>query len=651
MSTLELKPVTVSSTRIRSIETDIPVSVSTIQPPQFHNQQLSVKEVIEGTPGVFILNDNNFAQDVRISIRGFGSRASFGIRGVKIVLDGIPESTPDGQGQIDNIDPGFLGSTEIIRSPVSGLYGNASGGVISFETKMAEESFSEIRLSGGSFGFQKYQMTSGIKKNKLNNVAFLSHTRLAGYRDHSKFNTTLFNNKLTFSPDEKNKINILLNYNYSPEAQDPGGLTLDEVNSDRDQARTLNVEQNTGESVEQGRIGFSYIRELASNQSLQLSSFYTFREFYGRIPFAIIDLRRHFYGFNGAYTYNINKKALIKAGLDLEFQNDHRRNFTNEKGIEGTLIIDQNERFYNSGLYIITEYSPFTKMHLLLNLRYDLINIKGEDNYFADGDNSGDRSFDRLNPLIGLNYSLSRSLSIFANFSTAFETPSLNELSSNPSGSGGFNNNLDPQSTINIETGIKGRAWNKMLYSISLFRIETKNELIPYQLEDFPDREFYENAGSTIRNGVEIGVDLVINNHLRGKINYTYSDFKYKQFITDGNNFSDNRIPGIPQNLFYTELKYSAKSGFKLSAEFQLIGQMYAENANSVKVENFSMLNIRGSHTLSFEKWELNPFLGINNVLSTKYFNNIRINAFGGRFYEPAPKINFYGGVKIKLTH
>lgn len=648
----ELSPVTVQAARFGTEDIQTPLAVTALSQSfiQRGQSQLSVNESLDAVPGLFALNANNFAQDLRVSIRGFGARAAFGIRGVKVLVDGLPESTPDGQAQVDNLDLGVLQNIEVVRGPTSGLYGNASGGVISFTTQNPTPTpFWEARLAFGSYGLQQYQLKTGHQREKFGYVVHGVYTSTDGYRDNSGLQNTILNGKFNIQLNNKSDLQILANYANSPQADDPGGINLEQAQADRRSARDRNLSFMGGEEIEQSRLGLIYTNNLADDQQLKFKTWISTRDFANRLPFGfggIVEFDRVFTGFTANYQMDKSLFGLpyrLQIGLDIQNQADDRLRFVNSDGVKGDLTLDQKEEFLGFGAYLLQELSLAEQLTALLSLRYDAIRLKATDNFLSNGDQSGESNLSNFNPTFGLVYSASSTFNLYGNISTNFETPTLNELSNNPSGLGGFNPDLGPQEATNYELGAKGIIANKLRYELALFAINVKNEIVSFELEAFPDRDFFRNAGSTDRRGVEASFIYNITKGLNAFLNYTYSDFKYDDFL----NFDGNFLPGIPKHNTFFALNYTRPQGLFGSLQIRSIGELFAKDDNTVTVDGFTVVNVKLGYQQQFDNWHIEPFFGVNNLLGTEYFDNIRINAFGSRFYEPAPTANFYAGAKV----
>jgi len=657
MAETTLGEINVTATRVEKQLQDVPASVGVVDQDdlQFTTQQLGLDESLVKMPGVFMQNRYNFSQDLRLSIRGFGARSSFGIRGIKVLVDGIPESLPDGQANVDSIDIGSSERIEVIRGPVSSLYGNASGGAVIITTESAPETpFISVRPSFGEDGFQKHQLKFGGRKNKFDYLVNISDLDYDGYRDHNRTEMTQVNSKFGYKINDHSKFTTILNYTDSPLAEDPGGLKAEQVEEDPTQARDKNVRVNAGEELDQTRLGFVYEKDIGESDKLVLRNYYVWRDFSARIPAGAngegIGLDRFVVGGGAQYTHESsfsNHANRLTVGLDLDKQDDDRKRYDLAAGaVLGDQTQDQNEEVTSVGVYVQDELELTDKLELTLGGRYDRLKFDVSDKFLSDGDDSGDRSFDQFSPSVGLRYSPTEALSFYTNLSRSFETPTARELG-NPTG-GGFNQQLDPQTANNYEIGVKGRLGQRNRYEIALYRIDVKDELIPF---DANGETFFENAGESKRQGVELLFETQPIDGLTASLAYTYSDFEFKDFIDDnGNDFSGNTIPGVPENLFHADISYQHQSGLYGSFDVLYADEIITNNANTATSDSYTVANLRLGYTGYFGNWEFSPFLGVNNLFDEEYVGNVRINAFGARYFEPAPDQNAYGGFTLRYN-
>jgi iron complex outermembrane receptor protein len=312
------------------------------------------------------------------------------------------------------------------------------------------------------------------------------------------------------------------------------------------------------------------------------------------------------------------------------------------------MVFDQNEKVDSTGVFVQAQYEINDAWSLLGGLRYDEISYDVMDRFLVDGNDSGQLDFDEVSPSLALNYRMDGGV-LFASYSSSFETPTTTELA-NPDGSGGFNPLLRPQTADNFEIGYK-RSAGRLFYEMAVFTISLEDELIPFELAAFPGRTFYSNAGSSTRDGVEAALSWESGNGFRLDASYTWSDFTFDNFVDDnGNDFSGNRLPGLPEHFAYAGLSYDNQSGFSGTLEAFYSGELYANNANSTNVSSYTVANLRVAYTYESGRWQIRPYLGINNLFDERYNSNIRINAFGGRFFEPAPDRNVYVGVVVNFA-
>ncbi len=649
-----LEDITVTATRVEKDADKVPASVGVIKKDdiQLASQQTGLDESLVKMPGIFMQNRHNFAQDLRVSIRGFGARSSFGIRGIKVLVDGIPESSPDGQANVDSIDLGSSQRIEVIRGPVSSLYGNASGGAIIIQSESAPETpFVSIRPSFGEDGFQKHQLKFGGKHKKLDYLVNLSDLDYDGFRDHSSTKSTLLNSKFGYTIDNSSKLTTVLNITDSPVADDAGGLKADEVSADPSQAREKNVTLNSGEALEQTRLGFVYEKDLNRTDTLTLRNYYIWRNIDIRIPAgrlgAGVDLKRFSVGGGAQYTKKQSFAGFdnrLVLGLDLDRQDDERQRFDLDGLGIGDKIQNQDENVTSIGLYAQNELSLSDQTELTMGARYDQIKFDVSDKFLSDGDDSGDRTFDEFSPSLGLRYSPTETLNIYGNISQSFETPTARELG-NPIG-GGFNQNLKAQSATNYEIGLKGDIGKSTQYEIALFHIDVDDELIPFETDG---ETFYQNAGKSRRRGVEFLLSMQPMPGLTATLAYTYSNFDFKEFIDDENNdFSGKTIPGVPENLLHADISYWHTSGLYSQFDILHASKIFVNNDNSANSDAYTVANMKLGYSHFSGNWEFSPFLGVNNLFDGNYNGNVRINAFGQRYFEPAPDRNAYAGFELR---
>ncbi len=369
----------------------------------------------------------------------------------------------------------------------------------------------------------------------------------------------------------------------------------------------------------------------------------------------IVDLDRKFIGGGFSYSYDgfwLDRPNRLVAGVDFDDQDDERLRYDNLNNIgagRGALTFDQNEHVTSQGVFLQNELSVSQSVHLTLGVRFDQVEFEITDHYFADGrDDSGSKDFDDTSPMAGLVFDISPNLNLYTTYSTAFETPTTTEFN-RQDGFGGFNQDLEPQEATNFEVGVRGKLGESQRYEVALFTIDVEDELIGREIPTSPGRNYFENAGQTSREGVEFNWLAKPTDRIETTVSYTYSDFKFDDFIeTIGANTFDrggNVIPGTAENVLFGEFTYRAPGGWFSSADVLYVDEQFADNANTVVVNNYTLSNLRFGYEAEIGDFVLAPFVGVNNVTDEDYTANVRLNAAAARYFEPGPTRNGYIGL------
>lgn len=670
----QLEDITVQATRVDKSLYEIPAAVGFVNKDdiQFGRQQLGLDESLNKIPGLFMQNRYNFNQDLSISIRGFGKRSSFGVRGLRIYVDGIPNTLPDGQGNIDSIDIGSTDRIEVIRGPSSSLYGAAAGGVINLYTEdgPVEGPFVEGDAILGSYDFSKLQVKTGGQYKNLNYLLNLSRLDYDGYRDHAKIERTLLNSKFRYDIDATSDLTFTANILDKPIADDPGGLTRAQYEFDRRQAQFNNsgIRFDAGETAEQQQFGISYRKTIGEYHEIRARNYYLFRDFDAKLPVGppistggIIELDRFFTGGGLQYSYSaplFGHRNRLTTGFDIDAQMDERKNFDNALGTPTTTLrLDQDEDVSSWGVFMQNDFGITDTLNLGLGVRYDEVKFDFTDYFLADGDQSGAPEFSEWSPQVGLLWKVRDAFNVYGNFSTSFETPTTREFAA-PVGPGGFNSSLAVQTSKNYEIGIKGFLAGRASYQLSVFRIDTVDELLPAG-DNAGGSVFFANAGETRRLGVEAGTTVRLLPGLDLTLAYTYSNFDFDKLVVNGISFAGEKIPGIPEQTGYAEIAWFAPSGFFSVFDAQYVDKIYVNNAfirNSGALvpqgdaaEDYAVLNFRTGYTAQMGNTEFTPFFSINNLTNQKYVGNVRVNEGNVRFFEAAPERNFFAGITLNF--
>ncbi len=650
---LALETVVVTASRLPQPLAEVPASLSVVERDaiQTGRQTVGLEESLTRVPGVLVQSSGNFAQDARIQIRGFGTRAAFGVREIRVLVDGLPETQADGQTQLDGLDLGAVEHIEVLRGPASSLYGNAAGGVIQIFTEEGpDRPTAEVRLTGGSYGLGKYQVKGGGTAGPARVFLQSSFTQLDGYRDHSRTRGGTLNAKLRYTISDRTDVTLLINGVDSPTADDPGGLTRGEVKDDRRQARPLNRQYDAGESVQQVRVG-AVVERHTARDDLTAYAYVTYRDFDSllAIPPTAGDGNVTFHrvapGGGLRYAYRapvLGWRQTFSTGLDVQYQDDARRRFENQLGARGALKVRQTEQVTSVGPYVRQAVYLRDDLELSAGVRYDAVRFRVDVDTPPHSPESGSETLDAWSPAGGARYSPWPWLSLFGNVGTAFQVPTTTELA-NPDGAG-FNRDLDPQRAISYELGARGE-WSALSAGLAAFRIDLDDELIPF--ESTSGRTAFRNAGRSRRYGVELDWQARPLPPLRWSGAVTFIDAAFRHYRTDVASFDGNDEPGIPSWQVYQELAYQHPSGLFAALELFAVDGYYADDANHFHSPGYELLGLRAEYRRTFGHWTIAPFIGLANLTDARYDGTVRLNALGERFFEPAPGFNAYGGLAV----
>ena len=647
---VELAPLLITSPRSTTRWLSTPAAVTVIDAGAASGEQnLALDTLLVRVPGVFSLNRYNLAQGLRPAIRGFGARGNFGVRGIRVLVDGVPLTMPDGQTELDGLDLGLVERMEVLRGPASVLYGNAAGGVLAIETREPPTLPSmQLDLSAAGLGYQRTRGEIGGSEGNLGGLLAFNRTVLDGYRQHSGAQTNSLTGKLRwYAPTGR----LRLNFNaIDNRAEDPGGLTAAEVKADRRQAAPNNLRFDADEYIRQQRLGLVWDGYAAGADEYQLRSYLGHREFGNRLGFATsgqTTFERYFSGVGGQYSHHrelIGLPHKITTGFDLEAQRDDRRRYDNLLGERGQSRQQQDESALSQGLFIEDQIDLNEQWQATFGLRYDQVRLAVDDFYLVDNrDDSGSRSLEDWNYSAGLSYRVTPQQSLYARLASSFETPTISELG-NPQG-GGFNSALQPARALSRELGIKGE-WPALRYALSVYRIELEDELVGFSLPTQPGRNFYRNAGQSRRDGLELSLDWQFADAWRWSAAYAYNRYRFEDYQTTAGDFSGKRIPGIPRQTLFSELAYEHQGAYvRLGVTAQ--AQVYANDANSQSAPGNAVFNLRLGKRFQLGEQSLEPYLGVDNLLGREYFDNLRINDGNARYFEPGPGRTLYAGLRV----
>lgn len=638
---------------------ETPAALSVVDREAIQQGQLRNKlnESLALVPGVFLQNPENYAQGERIAIRGFGARAPFGVRGVTVLVDGIPYTLPDGQAQLDAIDLDTAERIEVIRGPASVLYGNAAGGVISVTTGTdGRPDMSRVRTTAGSHGFGKAVANTSGSDGLWSHSASLSALRSDGYRDQNEVEKYLLNAKTRRQLEDQRAVTLVLNLLDNPRSEDPGALTLEQVQEDRTQSGRFTKDYDTGQTVDQQVMGLQYEDLAAGPGEYRAKTFYLRRNFEQQLPFpgpSRIDYNRDYFGLTTDYRQSFtvaDYPARTVVGAEARRQRDDRTR--REVSFAGELqgeTADEVQTATALSVFSQSDLDVTNALTVSAGVRFDDVRLEIDDQFPDDGNQSGDRSFQQWSGSAGLSYRYRPNHQAYANLSTAFETPTFAEFA-NPSGEGGFNPEVEPQKAVNHELGLRGELANGVSYDLALFLVKVRDEITPYTLPGDNDRTFYRNTGDTTRKGLEASAAWRFLPAWQIETALTLARYTFDDYQADGTDFAGNRLPGLPEQVWNTRLHWTGLGGRFGTLETRYVGDLVADNANSVEVDEYWLVNLRGGDAWPVGRSSLlKAFAGVSNVFDEDYFANVRINASNGRYYEPAAGRTYYAGLEFSF--
>ncbi|MBZ5876429.1 TonB-dependent receptor family protein [Chromohalobacter israelensis] len=615
-------------------------------------QRVRLDESLVTVPGVFLQNRDNFAQGERLAIRGFGARAPFGVRGVTVMADGIPYTLPDGQAQLDAIDLDSAERIEVIRGPSSVLYGNAAGGVLSVTTADGRDD-QKTRLGAeiGSDGYRKYRFSDGGVNGPWSHHVSVSALNFDGYRDQSQVEKYHLNAKVRRELGNDRALTAIVNLLDNPRSEDPGGLTREQVDEDRNQAGDFTEEYDTGQNVDQQVLGLQYEDLSVGPGELYVKGFYLQRDFEQQLPYpgdSLLGYERDYFGGSAEYHQDLLLGELplrYVVGVDVARQEDDRwRRNVEFDGTVGGEAADETQTATSLGIFAQGDLDLTDKLTLSLGTRYDRVDFDIDDDFGSDGDQSGERAFREWSGSAGLSYRYLPTHQAYVNTGTSFETPTFSEFA-NPSGVGGFNPAVEPQKAWNREIGLRGNFDNGVDYDLALFSVRVRDELVPYNENG---RDFYRNAGDSSRDGIELALGWQMTLSWRLDSALTLARYEFDEYDTQDGNYGGNRIPGLPEQTWMNRLTWQGFDERFATLETQYIGDMVADDANDVAVDDYWLVNLRagdgwhlGGDTL------LKGYVGVRNLFDREHFANVRINANNDRYFEPASGRTVYAGMEV----
>ncbi len=687
-----LPTITVTATRDRRDVLDVPTAIYKVEiPDQQNNANIDLAEILQGVPGLQVKNRENFAQDLQLSIRGFGARSTFGVRGIRMYVDGIPATMPDGQGQTSNIDLNSLSNIEVLTGPFSSLYGNSSGGTILTETRTGEGRDSvTVGVGAGSHDQQQVTLSAQGGADQANQPAYYisnSYMQTDGYREHSGADKVLQNAKLTWDLDDGSEINWVVN-RVKINADDPQGLDRPQWEANPKQVNDSNNIYNVRKSLDQLQTGLTWQKPISDKQSLYAMTYLGQREMtqYQSIPKCatnkdtgecipktsqlntyhaggVIDFDRTYYGVDLRWmAEDLFSHLDVALGLAFDRMDEDRQGYENfdssgNYGVKGDLRRDEDNSMWNLDPYLQASWAFNPAFSVDAGLRYSNVRYDSDDHYIVvetneskgNPDDSGKVDYDQWLPSAALNWKISDHLNSYIAYGKGFETPTFTEMAYRPDGLSGVNTDLKAATSDTYELGLKSRSYLGLITG-ALFYTETRDDIV--SADDDNRRSTYRNADQTLRQGVELAWQKMLWKDLSLQASYHYIDATFDADIPAIDDESEDivkgtNIPGIAKNQAYLGLNWKASEGLRAGLDMRYVDQVYVNDENSDVAPSYAVVGMSVGYTWLLDDWQVNSYARVNNLFDGNYVGSVIVNDRNRRYFEPADGRNFSAGLSM----
>ncbi|MCT8165230.1 MULTISPECIES: TonB-dependent receptor family protein [unclassified Pseudomonas] len=663
-----LEPVVITGSYVPNPTFDLPYSIDTVDRAQIADGQLGVNlsEALNRVPGLVVQNRQNYAQDLQISSRGYGARSAFGVRGIKLLSDGIPASTPDGQGQAATLNLDVADRIEVLRGPASAIYGSNAGGVIQmFSRDGAGPPKVGAETTFGSDGFNKHHVYSEGGDDKAGFLVDASRMDTDGYRDHSSARRDQTFAKVHVRPDEDSRLALIFSTLEQNGTEDPLGQTWEAYKHDPRSVSERAEQYDTRKSIHHQQLGMNYERAFG-DATLQFNLYAGKRSViqYLSIPKGapandrgggVVDFDREFHGGTLRWIQPIAAapgNLTVTVGADYDRSTDDRRGYQNFSGatlgVKGELRRKEKDT--------ATSLDPYIQAHWELDrwtvdagLRHNTMKMEVDDHYLANGDASGSKKYQRATPTLSVMYAFTPDLHGYISAGKAFETPTQAEMAYAPGAVEGFNFGLDPATSTQYELGLKARPDERTRVNAAIFEIRTKDEIVVAASEG--GRTSYRNAGKTLRRGFELSVQRQFNAQWQANLAYTLLDATYDEAFSQGTTSIDkgNHLPGVPQASLFGELIWKPRDGISMGLEGQYRSKVYVEDSNDQHVApSYAVFNWRTRFEQHYGPWTFHQLLRLDNLLDRQYVGSVIVGDSNGRYYEAAPGRSWYAGAGLQ---
>jgi len=675
-TTNDLKEIIVQSGRLEQKQFDAPASVYTIDADTLRSSgpQVNISDVLNRAPGVVALNRNNYAQDVQVSIRGFGARSAFGIRGIRLITDGIPASMPDGQGQTSTVSMTSTERMEVLTGPLAQLYGNASGGVIqTFTREAGDKPEAQVNLYTGSFGMQRTDWQISQRSGNVGLVADYSTFSIDGYRQQSSAERKQLNSVITVDAKPDTRFKFIVNIFDMPQAKDPLGLTAAQLAANPSQAGTNAIARNTRKTVKQEQVGAVAEHRVDSDLKLQARIYGGTRtNLQYQATNAWTGLDRRFEGLglqaNGKATVWNGQPVTWVAGMDFDHAQEQRQAGAASAGEKsGALTRNELNEATNKDYFAQANWSISERFTLTTGARQSNVTLKSRDDMPSGVDGSGSVTYKATSPVLGLTWHAQDNLNLYVNQGKGFETPTMVEAAYSRDSSNNFvekfNPNLQSSRSKHLELGTKWLPSASTRVDAAWFQIDTTNEIVAALASN--GKTAYDNAAQTKRDGFELALRNQHTPNWRTQASATVMNATYQAGSASYSPPNGNSLPAIPKRQLFAGLQWSEK-GFAQAGHKPALGMeagldmihrssMWGNDANTATTSDYALapsytlLNARVRQRYQVGPARVEAFVGIDNITNKDTVSSVIINQFSKQYFEPGLPRSWVIGVQSQI--
>lgn len=658
---------TVTVTRAPATLSSLGAAVTVVDSAAVHRQRISTKldEALAFVPGVVSEDRGNYSVDERISIRGFGSRSNFGLRGIKVVIDGVPQTLPDGQSQLNNLSLSLVNRIEVLRGGASALYGNASGGVLSFTTTATPSAPWTITASGegGSFGAAKEEVIAAVRAGSAGGTIGISRLSSDGFRQQSGTLQQRLNAGIDWAASGTTLFTVRLAAADDPRARNPGALTAAEYAANPDSASAVNIRRGADKAVTQTQLALG-LRHSSGRLAIEATLFGLLRDLQNPLaappppPAASnegtwVTIGRQLGGARASATLDLGGPSLT-AGIDVQGLRDNRSNRRSVAGARtDTLLLDQTERVAERAAFAQLSWPLGPRLTLRAGARRDANGFSVADHFLADGDASASRTMSASSGNAGFALRIGRHATAWTDIATVFETPTTTELANRPDGAGGFNPGLDPQRSVTGDVGVRG-VLGQLAFDAAAYHTTTSDAIVPYN--EVGGRTYYRNAGRTRTQGVEMGLSLAVRPRFALLGTLTVTDAIFTDYLivspASTDTLDGHQVAGLPRTVARLGVRGDLGRGFSIDIDQAFASSMFGDDDNTIRVNGWG-----GGVTGVRLQWHgraggagIAPYVAALNLFDRRYVGSVTTNGAGGRVFEPGAGRTIYAGLSVTAS-